>query len=148
MSVCAHGQVTHVLHVLKEPTFKVFSSSICTSKSIKITKWWGCVLHLLLSLAFAPYTSLFTCTFISWLSLFALCIFSLISICSLQMMEHYVSGRTSPTRRTQRWWQRGRASLICCPLPEVSPPPALTVKINALFYYLALTHSATEKYFL
>lgn len=54
---------------------------------------------------------------------------------SFQTMERCVSGRTSLTKRIQRWWRRGRAFLICCPLPEVSPPPALTVKTNALFYY-------------
>lgn len=54
----------------------------------------------------------------------------------LQTTGRCVSGRTLPTRRTQRWWRHGRAFPTCCPLPEVSPPPALTVKINALFYYL------------
>lgn len=65
----------------------------------------------------------------------------------LQTTGHCVSGRTLPTRRTQRWWRHGRAFPTCCPLPEVSPPPALTVKINALFYYLPPIHPPIQ-YFL
>lgn len=59
---------------------------------------------------------------------------------SLQTMEHCAYGRTLPTKRTRRWWRRGRASPTCCPPPEVSPPPAFTVKINALFYYVPSSH--------
>lgn len=54
-----------------------------------------------------------------------------------QTTERYASGRTLPTRRTQRWWRRGRACLTCCLPPEVSLPPALTVKTKALFYLLS-----------
>lgn len=57
-----------------------------------------------------------------------------LSLSSLQMMERYGSGRTLLTRRIRRWWRRGRVSPICCPLPEVSPPSARTVKTNALYY--------------
>lgn len=59
----------------------------------------------------------------------------------LQTTVRYVFGRTLPTRRTRRWWRRGRASPTCCPPPEVSPAPAPTVKINALFYRLPPSHT-------
>lgn len=102
------------------------STQFNTLKCIKITN------RMLVSVQLRP-ASAFTprCIFFPWLSLL-LCIFP--SLSSLQMTERYGSGRTLLTRRIRRWWRRGRVSPICCPLPEVSPPSAPTVKTNALYY--------------
>lgn len=112
---------------VKESWFRVFINAVQHFKVHKDYKQDAGVCAAASSLS--VYTTLHF--FFSWLSLL-LCIFP--SLSSLQMMERYGSGRTLLTRRIRRWWRRGRVSPICCPLPEVSPPSAPTVKTNALYY--------------
>lgn len=124
-SVC--WQSRHSVCV-KESWFRVFINAVQHFKVHKDYKQDAGVCAAASSLS--VYTTLH---FFSCLSL-SLTLYLSLSLSSLQMMERYGSGRTLLTRRIRRWWRRGRVSPICCPLPEVSPPSARTVKTNALYY--------------
>lgn len=123
-SVC--WQSRHSVCV-KESWFRVFINAVQHFKVHKDYKQDAGVC------AAASSLSVYTTLHFFFLPL-SLTLYLSLSLSSLQMMERYGSGRTLLTRRIRRWWRRGRVSPICCPLPEVSPPSARTVKTNALYY--------------
>lgn len=124
-SVC--WQSRHSVCV-KESWFRVFINAVQHFKVHKDYKQDAGVCAAVSSLSVYTTLHFFSCLSLSYSVSFPL------SLSSLQMMERYGSGRTLLTRRIRRWWRRGRVSPICCPLPEVSPPSARTVKTNALYY--------------
>lgn len=124
-SVC--WQSRHSVCVWKSLGSGFSSTQFNTLKCIKITN------RMLVSVQLRP-ASAFTPRCIFFPASLSLTLYLSLSLSSLQMMERYGSGRTLLTRRIRRWWRRGRVSPICCPLPEVSPPSARTVKTNALYY--------------
>lgn len=124
-SVC--WQSRHSVCV-KESWFRVFINAVQHFKVHKDYKQDAGVCAAASSLSVYTTLHFFSCLSLSYSVSFPL------SLSSLQMMERYGSGRTLLTRRIRRWWRRGRVSPICCPLPEVSPPSARTVKTNALYY--------------
>lgn len=124
-SVC--WQSRHSVCV-KESWFRVFINAVQHFKVHKDYKQDAGVCAAASSLSVYTTLHFFSCRSLS------LTLYLSLSLSSLQMMERYGSGRTLLTRRIRRWWRRGRVSPICCPLPEVSPPSARTVKTNALYY--------------
>lgn len=124
-SVC--WQSRHSVCV-KESWFRVFINAVQHFKVHKDYKQDAGVC------AAASSLSVYTTLHFFFPASLSLTLYLSLSLSSLQMMERYGSGRTLLTRRIRRWWRRGRVSPICCPLPEVSPPSARTVKTNALYY--------------